>query len=196
MTFLSLLPANEIEDFIYLVFRGIIPKAILINSAVQQFVGRQKIVLKNTERVDRAYELQWFNQVKHLIRKLTVEDVMEIASERQVGYLHFVESMVHQLGFQISDYIELMGDLIMLMLLSTTVERPSRHSGVLFDNETDDTLPGDDAESELDETAGLQSKDQKEVANNLKIRKLSILRFTGFMNAIVMFYLHLRLMIL
>ena len=165
LTFLSVLPASEIGDFMYLIFRGICPKASIINAAADYCKKKSSNNSKSDQNM-RKEETNWYSLVQTLVQQSTAESVATIPSERQIGFLHLVENIVQLLGFLITDYVHLLGHLVMEILVVC-----AQNSSAALDSSNDD--PDEDEEAEFASMA------QKSASDLVRIRKLGLLRLCG-----------------
>jgi hypothetical protein len=148
----------------YLIFRGICPKASIINAAASYC--KMKAGNSKSDQNLRADDVNWFSKVQTLVLHSDKESITTIPSERQIGFLHLVENIVQLLGFLITDYVLLLGHLVMEILVVCAQSGSASIESTADDADEDDEVEG-------------ESMAQKNASDMLRIRKLGLLRLCG-----------------
>ena len=171
LTFLAVLPTEEMVLFLYFIFRGILPKSNLLRLGYQEHI----LAENKNQMLDNSKTslLIWYSKIKELVSSVTVVEISTVVKERQIGFLNMFEHLIRVLGHAVADHINEFGIMIVLMIASGTKARNSENNDSLLpDNDVSDN----ESDNELaDETF----KSRKCSADAIKIRKLSILRLSG-----------------
>ena len=130
----------------------------------------------------------WYQKVNHLVGSVSITAVSEVAVERQIGFLNMFEHLIRVLGHGVLGHIEEFGEMLVLMIASSSSTRSAifgtisgnGHNGVSHSDDDDaDNASDGEIEEEEDDRGDSKYKVKKQVADALKVRKLSILRLSG-----------------
>lgn len=175
LTFLAVLPREELVTFFYFIFRGILPKANLLRAAKDDFTTT--VSLAKADQRDAKIG-DWFNHINSLVRTLTADEISSVVVERQVGFLNMFEHLVRVLGHAVFNHIEHFGEMLVLVISSSTAARSASAAARESDDHSDDE-GGEEEDVEDDAVDDNNFKEKKYLNDVLKVRKLCILRLSG-----------------
>ncbi|CAE7481523.1 unnamed protein product, partial [Symbiodinium microadriaticum] len=154
LSFLSKLPGEELEPFVHMMVRGVVPKDRLValscahdDQAESCVTGRGNLTLR-LEEEERAKTSEWQGGVADLILTgLSDEDLRGVMWERQIGFLHLLEQTIKQVGFGLTNYVPIFNE--MLCLLLRAAQRSGQAHGAATDrlDEDEADLAGGDEDS-------------------------------------------------
>ena len=163
-----MLPREELTQFFYFIFRGILPKLNLLRAAQDDF--KNVVSVTKADRRDATSE-QWFRKVNGLISEVTVQDLSTVVVERQLGFLNMFEHLVRVLGHAVLDHIDHFGEMLLLMISASSDAREAIAGVAAGDDDS-----GSDEEDEEEKETDFRGR--KLLNDSLKIRKLCILRLS------------------
>lgn len=166
-----MLPREELVQFFYFIFRGILPKLSLLKAARADFVNTVSVAKADSRDAKIG---DWFQTITGLVNSLTATDICAVVAERQVGFLNMFEHLLRVLGHAVLDHIDNFGQMLILFISSSSEVREA----VVEDRQTEE--PTSDSEDDEDSVERENSfKVKKQMSDCLKIRKLCILRLSG-----------------
>lgn len=143
LTFLGLLPGEEMEMFLHLMIRGIIPKENMMAIAS----------LDN----DSSNSNSWNIVVENMLLALSPEFMLTVPFERQIGFLHVIGYAIKICGFNFTSYVHILNKLLSSMLVSSQIHAQSKKSlPRLVGNNTSDS-----DNIEVDEEDGTGNNDDE-----------------------------------
>ena len=131
LTFLGLLPGEEMETFVHLMVRGIIPSENM-QSLASSFEN------------NAACGSSWNISVENMLLALAPEFMLTVPFERQIGFLHVIGYAIKLCGFNFASYVHILNKLLSSMLVSSQIHS-SKKSTV---TEVEDSMSVDDDSSD------------------------------------------------
>ena len=136
LTFLGQLPGEEMETFVHLIIRGVVPKESMLNLALL------------VDNVDS----NWNSSFEKMLLEMPSESLVTVPLERQIGFLHVLEHAVKTCGFNFIRYVHVLCKVVSSMLVATQIESVAANEGINLDKNMS-TSDANDEESEDNITA-------------------------------------------
>lgn len=164
LSFLAKIPGEELNTFVHLMLRGLVPKEKLMT-----FIGTEKIDQSNY--LNENWMSVWHSTLINVVRyHLSNEDYLEIPSDRQIGFLFLLEQMVKILGFNFTEYIPIFNQVVISLItscLASPTETTESHS-------SEEDLSDDEREG--------SNKMKMTSAHASQVRAMCLRRLSGIRN--------------
>jgi hypothetical protein len=149
--------------------RGFVPQ-----DKWMSFIGSEKI--DHSNYLSEHWMTLWHSTLLDVIQNhLSVEDYRMIPCDRQIGFLFLLEQEIKILGFNFSDYIPLLSQIVISLMTSSISLQTEEES------EIDETFEGDDVVSEHDAE---EETSVKEMSSGYRsqVRAMCLKRLSGIFN--------------
>jgi hypothetical protein len=173
--------------------RGVLPQAALLSAATALSKNSENDTTRPAHMSLTDRSDLWYSAVTRIAESMTVNEIGEVAWERQIGFLHLLEQTVRLVGFGVTEQVGVLLKVVLAMLSgSQTGAWRARNcikdsSNTSADDEADQEADGNEAEDdEMDvEGGGAEAAAEGTVASHYrdanqasKVRSLSLLRLS------------------
>jgi hypothetical protein len=168
LSFLSKIPGEELETFVHLMLRGLVPKDKLMAS-----IGSDKV--DHTHYLTENWMKIWYSTTLDVVQNhLSTEDYLNIPSDRQIGFLFLLEQGIKILGFNFTVFIPILNGVVISLMtacLSVTASN-STDGGDSQDEEVDEDVVSEHGEDD-EPTSKVSHSDHGSQVRTMCLRRLS-----------------------
>lgn len=179
--------------------RGVLPQAALRTAAEALSTGSEGDTVRSahTSLTDRS--ARWYSAVTQIAESMTVNEIGEVAWERQIGFLHLLEQTVRLVGFGVTEHVGVLLKVVLAMLSGSQTgawrarnsikDTTHTHAVVEVDQEGEgDEVEDDEMGVEGEDTAaeGSVASHYRDVNQASKVRSLSLLRLSGVSHSLLL----------
>jgi hypothetical protein len=143
LSFLSKLPGEELETFVHLMLRGLVPKEKLMTCILSEKVDHTHYLSENWMTV-------WYGTTLDVVQNhLSVDDYLKVPSDRQIGFLFLLEQGIKILGFNFSNYIPILNQVVISLMTACLSLTTTDDDNESVEDGPDDALSDHDNEGEI-----------------------------------------------
>ena len=107
LAFLSRFEANELETFVHLLLRGILPPRLASAVAIQ---------VRKSPKIELVATV-WWRALREHLSQMSWSDMQSVLAERIIAYLHLNEQLIKVLGHRLDAYADCLYRVIVLSLM-------------------------------------------------------------------------------
>lgn len=171
LAFLSSLDVTEQVHLVQLMYRTLVPRAILVSiPPLKTHKTQQGGHVTIASQCD-----SWYAHVQAAIDALGSADLNSVSWERQTGFLHLLQQVIKILGFSVTRHIPSLCKIVVLMLTNAQSVRGNLED----EDEVEDKLVDEDAADDFDLVAKDEAAVQTSHSDNshsLRVRTLCLMR--------------------
>jgi hypothetical protein len=149
------------------------------------FIGSEKI--DHSNYLSENWMSLWHSTLLDVIQNhLSVDDYRGIPCDRQIGFLFLLEQEIKILGFNFSEYIPLLSQIVISMMSSSISLKTDEESGI------DETLEGDEVLSEHEGDAEETNLNEMSSGYGSQVRAMCLKRLSGNLIQSLSLFIKLR----